>query len=37
MHRMPVSKIRSVRKFRAQSQRTKALNVFGPMRGGIRL
>lgn len=37
MHRMPVSNSRFARKFRAQSQRTKALNVSGPMRGGIRL
>jgi len=32
-----VNKYRSAKKFRGQSKRTKAANVRGPMRGGIRL
>lgn len=35
--RHPVSKAKSARKFRAQAQHTKAANMNGPMRGGIRL
>ena len=35
--RMSVNKHRSARKFRKQVSRTKAANVAGPMRGGIRL
>lgn len=37
MKRFPVSKSRSASKFRAQTKRTKAVNMAGPMRGGIRL
>lgn len=36
LKRKPVNKYRSSSKFRRQSRRTKARNVFGPMRGGIR-
>lgn len=32
-----VRKSASARKFRGQVNRTKAMNVSGPMRGGIRL
>ena len=35
--RVPVNKARSARKFRANTTRTKAANMAGPMRGGIRL
>lgn len=35
--RKPVSKFRSAKKFRRDSRKTKAANVKGPMRGGIRL
>lgn len=38
MHRRPVSKSKSARRFRNNVKRTKAANVRpGPMRGGIRL
>lgn len=37
MARYRVNKSRSARKFRKHSSRTKALNMKGPMRGGIRL
>lgn len=37
MKRYGVNKHRSVKKFRNQVGRTKAANVKGPMRGGIRL
>lgn len=37
LKRLPVSKGRSVRKFRGQASRTKAINLRGVMRGGIRL
>lgn len=37
MRRSPVNKSRSASKFRGQSRRTKARNMSGPMRGGIRL
>lgn len=37
LRRKGVSKYGSARKFRSQSRRTKAANVKGPMRGGIRL
>lgn len=37
MKRYAVSKGRSVRQFRSKLDRTKAINVRGPMRGGIRL
>lgn len=36
LKRSPVSKYRSAKKFRKQSRRTKARNIVGPMRGGIR-
>lgn len=32
-----VNKGRSARRFRSQTRRTKARNMSGPMRGGIRL
>lgn len=35
--RFPVNKRKSVAKFRNQVGKTKAANVIGPMRGGIRL
>lgn len=35
--RRPVNKGRSARKFRSSVGRTKAANLSGPMRGGIRL
>lgn len=35
--RKPVNKARSAKQFRKQSRRTKARNMSGPMRGGIRL
>lgn len=37
MARYAVSKSKSVRKFNAQKSKTKAINLAGPMRGGIRL
>lgn len=37
MKRHPVSKHRSVKQFRKSAGKTKALNMVGPMRGGIRL
>lgn len=38
MRRYPVNKSKSARKFRHQVQRTKSINMAGPvMRGGIRL
>ena len=37
MKRVPVKKSKSARKFRAQTRRTNARNMSGPMRGGIRL
>lgn len=37
MARFAVNKNRSARKFRKNIGRTKALNLRGPMRGGIRL
>lgn len=37
MRRKPVNKSRSASKFRSQTRRTKARNMSGPMRGGIRL
>lgn len=37
LKRKPVSKNRSAKKFRGQTRRTKARNMVGPMRGGIRL
>lgn len=37
VRRFGVNKRRSARKFRGQSQRTKRVNMSGPMRGGIRL
>lgn len=38
LHRKPVSKGKSARQFRGNTERTKAVNVkAGPMRGGIRL
>ena len=36
LNRAGVSKGYSARKFRKQARRTKAANVRGPMRGGIR-
>lgn len=36
LKRKPVNKYRSASKFRRMSRRTKARNVIGPMRGGIR-
>lgn len=35
--RSPVNKRRSARQFRANAAQTKAANMNGPMRGGIRL
>lgn len=35
--RFGVNKSASARKFRSQARRTKAMNIRGPMRGGIRL
>lgn len=35
--RRPVNKGASARKFRGSVQRTRAANMAGPMRGGIRL
>lgn len=37
LSRHGVNKHSSARKFRKSSQRTKAANMAGPMRGGIRL
>lgn len=37
MHRHPVNKRKSVNQFRRGVSKTKALNMRGPMRGGIRL
>lgn len=38
MHRMPVNKHKSARKFSKSVGKTKSINVkAGPMRGGIRL
>lgn len=37
MRRRPVNKGKSARVFRKQVSRTKAANIAGPMRGGIRL
>lgn len=37
MARYRVNKSSSARKFRNHTKRTKALNMKGPMRGGIRL
>lgn len=37
MRRRPVNKRRSAAQFRSNLKRTKAVNVKGPMRGGIRL
>lgn len=37
MYRHKVNKHRAAGKFRHQSGKTKALNMRGPMRGGIRL
>lgn len=37
LKRRGVNKVRSSRKFRKQSRRTKGANMSGPMRGGIRL
>lgn len=37
MKRYGVNKGRAAGKFRAQTRRTKARNLSGPMRGGIRL
>lgn len=37
MHRHRVNKHKSARKFRHQVGHTKAANMRGPMRGGIRL
>jgi len=37
LKRHKVSKFHSARKFRKSVGRTKALNMKGPMRGGIRL
>lgn len=37
LRRQGVNKKRSVKRFRGQSRRTKARNIAGPMRGGIRL
>lgn len=36
LRRHGVNKKRSAKRFRGQSRRTKARNVIGPMRGGIR-
>lgn len=37
LKRHAVNKNRSAQSFRAKSRRTKAANIAGPMRGGIRL
>lgn len=38
MHRVPVNKHRSAKKFKKQISRTKEMNIkTAPMRGGIRL
>lgn len=37
MHRQPVNKHKSAKRFKAQVGKTKAANISGPMRGGIRL
>lgn len=37
LKRNPISKQTSAAKFRSQTKRTKAANIVGPMRGGIRL
>lgn len=37
MHRQPVNKRKSAAKFGRNTQKTKAANMRGPMRGGIRL
>lgn len=37
MHRQPVNKYKSARGFRRDVRTVKALNMAGPMRGGIRL
>lgn len=37
VRRKRVHKGRSARQFRGQTRRTKARNMVGPMRGGIRL
>lgn len=37
LSRRPVNKKSSVKRFRNQTRRTKARNIVGPMRGGIRL
>lgn len=37
LKRKPVSKFRSVKKFRKHSSRTKARNLLSPMRGGLRI
>lgn len=36
LRRKPLNKHRSAAKFRGQAHRTKAANMKGPMRGGIR-
>lgn len=35
--RQPVKKAKSIKQFRRNTGRTKAINLVGPMRGGIRL
>lgn len=37
MHRQYVNKRASANKFKSNVRKTKALNLRGPMRGGIRL
>lgn len=37
MRRYPVNKSSSAKQFRSNTTRTKAANLRGPMRGGIRL
>ena len=37
MHRRPVNKFKSAKSFRKNVGKTKAMNVAGVMRGGIRL
>ena len=37
MHRRPVNKFQSAKKFRKNVSKTKAMNFAGVMRGGIRL
>lgn len=37
LRRVPINKQRSAGTFRRHSKRTKAANMSGPMRGGIRL